>query len=291
MRKYKPVWSEEVDLDNPETYLYLPNTYKELRAKMFSLIGYALVYMDYFPNRQGFFPKRKKKDKFVKMSECFPDFENDERLIEINNVAYNQRYTVYYKDLPGDKILAFLKYTWDYDTFSRFFIKDYEGKKIDTAYDLSGIEITCHAGVKVFGARWDIKNTKDATWISRVTQIGTSEKAISDYLKKISKNIKVNSVVVKKNNEGFHSYNCDLYDVIVEVSIVKANPKNVKISKMLEDFDCEKYFKDENKVYFISERRMNPRIFVATIEEDIIMKLKSEYNSSKKFLGNKIQFV
>lgn len=95
MRKYKPVWGEEVDLDNPETYSYLPNTHKELRNKMFSLIGYALVYMDYFPNRRGFFPKRKKKDKFVKMSECFPDFENDERLIEINNVAYNQRLRVY----------------------------------------------------------------------------------------------------------------------------------------------------------------------------------------------------
>ena len=95
MRKYKPVWSEEVDLDNPDTYSHLPNTYSELRNLMFRHIGYTLVYMDYFPNRKGFFPKRKRKDEFIKKSEFIADAKDGDTLIEINNVAYNQRLRVY----------------------------------------------------------------------------------------------------------------------------------------------------------------------------------------------------
>lgn len=42
------MYQEEVDLDNPETYCYLPNNSKELDNRMFRDIGYALVYMDWF---------------------------------------------------------------------------------------------------------------------------------------------------------------------------------------------------------------------------------------------------
>ena len=94
MRKFTTSDSQNVDLDNPKTYSHLPNTYDELRDIMFKQIGYAIVYMDYFPQRNGFFPKRKKKDKFVKFSDMFPNYEADDKLIEINNVAYNQRLRV-----------------------------------------------------------------------------------------------------------------------------------------------------------------------------------------------------
>lgn len=38
----------EVDLDDPKTYEHLPQTKDELRDKIFSIIGYALCYMDRF---------------------------------------------------------------------------------------------------------------------------------------------------------------------------------------------------------------------------------------------------
>lgn len=48
MRKFVCSLGEEVDLDNPETYNYLPIDTKLLDEMMFSEIGKALVYMDYF---------------------------------------------------------------------------------------------------------------------------------------------------------------------------------------------------------------------------------------------------
>ena len=97
MRLYKEQrpQGETVDLDNPETYKHLPDTYRELRYLMFQRIGYVILYMDYFPNRKGLFPKRKRKEEFVKLSEWYPEAKDGDKLIEINNVAFNQRQRVY----------------------------------------------------------------------------------------------------------------------------------------------------------------------------------------------------
>jgi len=95
MRKYKPALFPEVDLDDPKTYEYLPKTHKELDALMFKEIGYALVYMDYFPDRKGLFPKRKRKEEFVKVSSFGKTFKNNKNLIDINNCSYYQRQRVY----------------------------------------------------------------------------------------------------------------------------------------------------------------------------------------------------
>jgi hypothetical protein len=48
MRNFKCALGEIVDLDDPETYSYLPNTCKLLDDLMFKEIGYALVYFKYF---------------------------------------------------------------------------------------------------------------------------------------------------------------------------------------------------------------------------------------------------
>lgn len=50
MRKYKcnPFQEQEVDLDNPKTYEYLPNTITELRQIMLSEIGYSYCYMNFW---------------------------------------------------------------------------------------------------------------------------------------------------------------------------------------------------------------------------------------------------
>jgi hypothetical protein len=72
MRKYKPTFGKEVDLDNPKTYLHLPKTIDELSDLMFKEIGYALCYMNYNPDRKMFFtPKRdggqrKRVEKLIK---------------------------------------------------------------------------------------------------------------------------------------------------------------------------------------------------------------------------------
>ena len=58
MRKFVCSFGEEVDLDNPETYSHLPNDTKLLDKRMFSEIGMALVYMDYF--HPEFFPAKRK---------------------------------------------------------------------------------------------------------------------------------------------------------------------------------------------------------------------------------------
>ena len=48
MRKFKCSLGEIVDLDNPETYSYLPDDCDKLDKLMFQDIGFALVYMDWF---------------------------------------------------------------------------------------------------------------------------------------------------------------------------------------------------------------------------------------------------
>ena len=99
MRKYKMSFDgTEVDLDDPELYKNYPNTDKELDNLMFCEIGKTLVYMDYFESRKHLFPKRKKKDKFAKLSDWYPDLEGTEkgnRIVEIGNSGYNQRQRVY----------------------------------------------------------------------------------------------------------------------------------------------------------------------------------------------------
>lgn len=49
MRTFKTrPFGYEVDLDDPKTYAHLPQTKDELWTKIFSIIGYALCYMDRF---------------------------------------------------------------------------------------------------------------------------------------------------------------------------------------------------------------------------------------------------
>jgi len=96
MRQFKPVYGPKVDLDDPETYDYLPKTEKELDALMFREIGYALVYMDYFKDRRKFFPKRKNKSDMVRFCDIFTDkkYAKNTTLIDVNNAAYDQRQRV-----------------------------------------------------------------------------------------------------------------------------------------------------------------------------------------------------
>jgi len=48
MRQFKTSMFGTMDLDNPETYKYLPNTINELRQLMFHKIGFAYCYMNFW---------------------------------------------------------------------------------------------------------------------------------------------------------------------------------------------------------------------------------------------------
>lgn len=68
-------YGDEVDLDDPNTYSYLPDDVKLLDDMMFKDIGYALCYMDYF--HPEMFPKKKTESK------------------DLNGASYSQRIRVY----------------------------------------------------------------------------------------------------------------------------------------------------------------------------------------------------
>jgi hypothetical protein len=59
MREFRTAMMGTVDLDDPKTYEYLPQTEKELDNKMFEEIGKALVYVKYF--RPGWDKKQVKR--------------------------------------------------------------------------------------------------------------------------------------------------------------------------------------------------------------------------------------
>jgi len=48
MRKFKERFGKTVDLDDPQTFDYLPNDWAELDNRMFKNIGFALVYVKHF---------------------------------------------------------------------------------------------------------------------------------------------------------------------------------------------------------------------------------------------------
>jgi len=54
MREYTDSIGCKHDLDNPESYSYLPKTLKELRNRMFEKIGYSYLYMNVW-HREIFF--------------------------------------------------------------------------------------------------------------------------------------------------------------------------------------------------------------------------------------------
>jgi hypothetical protein len=79
----------EVDLDDPETYNYLPKNVEDLRNKMFEEIGYAYCYMNFF-HKDIYSKKNKsfgknciKQKKRIKL--LIKQFTENERENYINN--------------------------------------------------------------------------------------------------------------------------------------------------------------------------------------------------------------
>lgn len=92
MRKYITHFEgEEVDLDDPNTYKHLPDNYQELDKLMLREIGYALVYMDYFPDRKGGWPKEKNPEMLTRIGDVYPNVKNPDAMVDMNNAGHFQR--------------------------------------------------------------------------------------------------------------------------------------------------------------------------------------------------------
>ena len=206
----------------------------------------------------------------------------------------NQAWTVYYHNLKDGKILAFLKYTWSSDTFSKHFAKSIE-EEVKTAYDLRKIDINCHGGVKVFQPRWEIKSKNKAVWTCRVSSNDMNKSTVQKYLNNFSKNITVDSIDYKVNNSGMHGFTTkffNLYDLTINVSILKIKTETISLQKVIEEIGSNKYFVDGDKIYLISEgEHIDPSVIIVHIEDGLINKIDARYSYyGDKILGKKIIF-
>lgn len=78
MRKFKPSFGEEVDLDSSATYEHLPNTTKELRDLFFKEVGYMHCYTKYW--HKDAFEKSEQMKRIKKLLKNFT-------LNEVNNIT------------------------------------------------------------------------------------------------------------------------------------------------------------------------------------------------------------
>lgn len=99
----------EVDLDDPKTYAYLPQTKDELWAKIFSIIGYALCYMDkfhpdHYPKEKMFFGDSPSLlgscyEQRMRINVMIDDFCSDPKYYEyINSVEMMQEFIFLFED-------------------------------------------------------------------------------------------------------------------------------------------------------------------------------------------------
>ncbi len=206
----------------------------------------------------------------------------------------HQHWTIYYSELPNKKIVAFLKYTWSVDTFSKHFVLNAK-KPINSAYDLEklNLDITCHGGVKVFnGHIWEVKSKDKAVWKSRVTSRSMDKKTVQDYLNIYSKNIIVDSIKYEENNGGFHSFsNCTLYDLTINISFLKPKIETVSLSKIIKELNCNFHISKDKKIYLINENYIEPEIHILHLKDGLINKISSKYSyTGSEFMGKKISF-
>jgi hypothetical protein len=82
----------EVDLDDPKTYEYLPKTTKELRELMFSKIGYAFCYMNFW--HEEWFERGEQRERVENLVENFTKNERE----NYDNVLWYQEQIFLFED-------------------------------------------------------------------------------------------------------------------------------------------------------------------------------------------------
>jgi hypothetical protein len=89
MRKFQCRFGEDVDLDDPKTYNYLPNTTTELRNLLFSEIGFYYCYVNFWH-----------KDVYDKWDSCLSQKERVEQFIKDFTETEKENYAnvLWYKE-------------------------------------------------------------------------------------------------------------------------------------------------------------------------------------------------
>ena len=101
MRKFtcKP-FGDVVDLDDPETYSYLPQTTSQLRSKMFEEIGFVYYYMNhchtdlYLTNESCI----KQKERVLQLIQTFAETEKQFLENNLESVRWRQEQLFLFQD-------------------------------------------------------------------------------------------------------------------------------------------------------------------------------------------------
>ena len=102
MRLFKTSpYGDEVDLDDPKTYQYLPKTLKKLRDLMLSEIGYAYCYMNYW--HSDIFDGKKDGGQKTRANSLIKEFTDNEGLNEnyLNLMWYKERIFLFQNEIEN----------------------------------------------------------------------------------------------------------------------------------------------------------------------------------------------
>jgi hypothetical protein len=99
MREFKSnAFGYSVDLDDPKTYSHLPKTIKELRQLMFSEIGYAFCYMNYW--HKDLFDKRDGGQK-KRVKQLVQNFTENEEQNRQNVLWYQEQIFLFQEEIEN----------------------------------------------------------------------------------------------------------------------------------------------------------------------------------------------
>ena len=93
MRIFICAFGEEVDLDNPDTYINLPDNTKELRSLMFQEIGYYYCYVNFW-HKDVYKVHKDQKKRVEKLIKNFTENERSNR----NNVIWYKEQVFIFQD-------------------------------------------------------------------------------------------------------------------------------------------------------------------------------------------------
>lgn len=86
----------EVDLDDPKTFDYLPDSINELREIMFSKIGYAYCYLNY--RHKDYLGNRKINGKQIRRIEKLVKNFTENELDNLNNIMWFKEQIFLFQD-------------------------------------------------------------------------------------------------------------------------------------------------------------------------------------------------
>jgi hypothetical protein len=95
--KCRPFGDFDVDLDDPKTYEYLPDTTKELRQIMLSEIGYSHCYLNYWHKDDGFGNRKTNGNQIRRIESLIKNFTENER-DNYNNVMWYKEQIFLFQD-------------------------------------------------------------------------------------------------------------------------------------------------------------------------------------------------